>query len=79
MSRPLFASADKTYRPPRGFPRVRAFFRRNRALFVITLLALIVRLVWNLAFHNPLDFAYSDMGGYLGRANEMLDRPEPSL
>lgn len=54
---------------------LRAFFRRHRALFVVTLLALLVRLVWNLAFHNPVDFAYSDMGGYLGRANEMLDRP----
>jgi hypothetical protein len=54
---------------------IRAFFRQHKTLFVVTILALVVRLVWNLRFHNPVDFAYSDMGGYLGRANEMLDRP----
>jgi hypothetical protein len=54
---------------------VRATLRRHKTLLVVTLLALVVRLVWNLAFHNPVDFAYSDMGGYLGRANQMIDRP----
>jgi hypothetical protein len=54
---------------------VRAFLRRHRALLWVTVLALVVRLVWNLRFHNPLDFNYSDMGGYLTRADEMLTRP----
>lgn len=54
---------------------IRAFFRRHRGLFLVTLLALVVRLVWNLGVHNPVDFAYSDMGGYLARADEMITRP----
>jgi len=42
------------------------------------LAALAVRLVWNLAIHNPVSFAYSDMGGYLDRANSILaDRWKP--
>jgi hypothetical protein len=34
-----------------------------------------VRLWWNLDKHRPIDFAYSDMGGYLDRGNIMIDRP----
>ena len=48
----------------------------------MTLLALAVRLVWNLWIHRPVDYGYSDMAGYLDRANVMLDkpwRPQPYL
>lgn len=51
---------------------MKALFFRHRGLLYVTLAALVVRLVWNLAIHNPLDHAYSDMGGYLARADEML-------
>lgn len=50
-------------------------FQKHRGLLLVTLLALAVRLVWNLKIHPPLEFAYSDMAGYLDRANIVLDRP----
>lgn len=59
----------------RATVRASAFLARHRALILVTLAALVVRLVWNLAIHNPVDHAYSDMGGYLARADEMLTRP----
>ena len=34
-----------------------------------------MRLGWNLAVHRPLDFAFSDMKGYLDRADLLLDDP----
>ncbi len=55
--------------------RLKPWLARNRGILVVTLLALAVRLVWNLVIHPPLDFAYSDMGGYLERANVMLTQP----
>lgn len=55
------------------FLALRALLWRSRGLLFVTLAALAVRLVWNLAFHNPVKFAYSDMGGYLDRANLILD------
>lgn len=57
------------------FLSLRGALRRRRTLLIVTLLAFVVRLVWNLAVHNPLDFAYSDMGGYLGRGDQMITRP----
>jgi hypothetical protein len=59
-------------RPP-IFLALRALLQRSRGLIWVTLAALAVRLVWNLKFHNPVNFAYSDMGGYLDRANTILD------
>jgi hypothetical protein len=49
---------------------------KDRDLVVIMLAALVVRLVWNLAVHRPLDFAYADMGGYLERAQTSIDFPD---
>jgi hypothetical protein len=31
------------------------------------------RFVWVLALHQPFDYVYSDMAGYLGRAQELVD------
>jgi Dolichyl-phosphate-mannose-protein mannosyltransferase len=59
----------------RFFFRLGARLRPHWGLVFVTLLALAVRLVWDLEIHRPLDFAFSDMGGYLDRANEMIDRP----
>lgn len=42
---------------------------------MVFLLALVVRLVWNLWVHPLLDYSFSDMAGYLERANDMLDKP----
>lgn len=55
--------------------RLRDWLARHAGLVVITALALAVRLCWNLGVHPPLDYPRSDMGMYLGRANEMLDKP----
>jgi hypothetical protein len=52
-----------------------ALARRHRDLCVVTLLALAVRLVWNLALHPPLEYVFSDMGGYLERAQTSIDFP----
>jgi hypothetical protein len=66
----------------RFFFRLGARLRPHRGLLFVTILALAVRLVWDLVVHRPLDFAYSEMGGYLDRANEMIDHrwvPAPYL
>lgn len=53
--------------------------KKHRDLIVIVLAALAVRLVWNLWVHPPLAYAYSDMGGYLERAQTSIDRPDEHL
>jgi hypothetical protein len=68
---------------PTGEPtraaRVRAWFEadRKRRYWVVVLFvaALIVRLHWNLRVHPLQDFLYSDMKGYWGRADALLDHP----
>jgi hypothetical protein len=54
---------------------VAALVERHFEVLLFTLAALLVRLVWNLLVHKPLDFAYSDMGGYLERAQTSIDHP----
>ncbi|APR85808.1 Hypothetical protein A7982_11157 [Minicystis rosea] len=54
-------------------PRIRELVVKHRDLLVVTLAALVVRLVWNLVIHRPLDYAFSDMGGYLERAQTSID------
>ncbi|MFT3774228.1 MAG: glycosyltransferase family 39 protein [Minicystis sp.] len=58
-----------------SFSTIRGHLRRHRGLLLVTILALVVRLVWNLWIHNPANYAYSDMGGYISRADEMITRP----
>ncbi|MDI3286070.1 hypothetical protein [Polyangium sp. 15x6] len=53
-----------TIRPPR-----RPF------LVAVTLLALALRLVWNLVVHPPAEHIYSDMAGYFERSTALLDAP----
>lgn len=62
MARPILFSLGK-------------FWRRRRGLVLVTLATLAVRLWWNLRVHRPLDFNFSDMNGYLERANFFLDQP----
>ena len=38
----------------------RAYLSKHRELLVVTLLALVVRLIWNLWVHPPLDYVFSD-------------------
>ena len=45
---------------------------RERWLLVIFATALLVRLHWNLEVHPPGDYVYSDMNGYVTRADRML-------
>ncbi|MEP7123435.1 MAG: glycosyltransferase family 39 protein [Byssovorax sp.] len=55
--------------------RLRDWLARHAGLVAVTLLALAIRLIWNLTVHPPLDYRRSDMGMYLGRAAQMLDAP----
>jgi hypothetical protein len=55
--------------------RLKPWIARHRALVMVTLLSLAVRLFWNLRIHPPMDFAYSDMGGYVDRANAIWSEP----
>ena len=48
---------------------------RHRLLLAVTLLALAARLTWNLWVHPPSDYVYSDMAGYVARADRMLVAP----
>jgi hypothetical protein len=49
--------------------------KRRWWVLVLFVAALLVRLRWNLSVH-PLDqFIYSDMKGYIGRADALLDSP----
>ena len=51
----------------------------QRWFFAIFLAALAVRLEWNLVEHPPGDYIYSDMNGYVQRADRLLANPtEPS-
>jgi Dolichyl-phosphate-mannose-protein mannosyltransferase len=58
-----------------SFSSLGTWLWKRRDVLLFTLAALAVRLVWNLRIHPPTDFAYSDMGGYLDRANQMIDKP----
>jgi hypothetical protein len=60
---------------PRAERQLSSILRRHRDLLLVTLAALAVRLGWNLAVHRPLDYAFSDMGGYLERAQTSIDFP----
>jgi hypothetical protein len=57
-------------------PTKRGWAARHRDLLIVTLAALAVRLVWNLSVHRPMDFVFSDMGGYLERARTSIDFPD---
>lgn len=56
---------------------LRKLAARHRDLLVITLAALVVRLVWNLVLHKPMEYAFSDMRGYLDRAEASLSERSP--
>ncbi|MDI1476845.1 glycosyltransferase family 39 protein [Polyangium sp. y55x31] len=48
---------------------------RRPFLAAVTLLALALRLVWNLVVHPPSEHVYSDMAGYFERSTALLDAP----
>jgi 4-amino-4-deoxy-L-arabinose transferase-like glycosyltransferase len=58
---------------------LRGLLVKHRELVVVTLAALAVRLAWNLWIHRPLDYVFSDMGGYLERAQTRLDHPDEHI
>lgn len=45
----------------------------ERWVIVLVLVALVIRLHWNLVVHPPGDFVYSDMRGYMSRADGMFE------
>jgi hypothetical protein len=53
--------------------RLGAWLSHERWPIVIFLAALVVRLHWTLVVHPPGDYIYSDMNGYVQRADRMLD------
>jgi hypothetical protein len=50
-----------------------AWFEDNAVLFVFVAAALAIRLHWNLEVHPPGDYIYSDMNGYVRRAEGIFD------
>lgn len=52
-----------------------SWVRQNRGHLAVFAAALVIRLIYNLAFHPPLEFATSDMVGYLTRADRVFDVP----
>jgi hypothetical protein len=74
------ADLDTESKQPDGFKtRALAWLAADRKrrywVLVLFIAALLVRLHWNLRVH-PLDgFLYSDMKGYWGRADALLDNP----
>lgn len=66
--------------PPAARPRVARlgtnllrWIVRERWLLSIFVAALVVRLHWNLVVHPLGDYVYSDMNGYVSRADRMLE------
>ncbi|WP_437485220.1 glycosyltransferase family 39 protein [Sorangium sp. So ce1014] len=55
--------------------RVLRWAGRHSLLLAVTALALAVRLVWNLWIHPPGEYVFSDMGGYVARANRLVEDP----
>jgi hypothetical protein len=53
----------------------RTWLRKNWWLICILLATFAVRMHWNLSAHPIGEFMYSDMNGYNGRANQILDDP----
>ena len=49
------------------------WFEDNAVLIVFVLVALAIRLHWNLEVHPPGDYIYSDMNGYVRRADGIYD------
>lgn len=49
--------------------------RAHRWPLALFCFALIIRLHWNLVVHPPLDYNYSDMHGYVQRADQLLADP----
>jgi hypothetical protein len=49
--------------------------KRRWWVLVLFIAALLVRLRWNLSVHPIDQFVYSDMNGYLSRADRLLDSP----
>ena len=64
---------------PSFFARVIEWLAADRMrrywVLVLFVAALIVRLLWNLKIHPLGSFLYSDMKGYWGRADLILDKP----
>lgn len=54
-------------------PTLRERLWPHRELIALTVAALVIRLVWNLFIHRPMDWATSDMGGYVERAKTSID------
>jgi hypothetical protein len=54
---------------------VLAWLWRHRWPIGVTLIALGLRLWWNLKLHPPEDHVFSDMGGYVRRAQRLVDSP----
>lgn len=54
---------------------LRDWLYRYRWPLALWVLALVIRLHWNLEVHLPGDFNYSDMNGYVARADQLLDDP----
>jgi hypothetical protein len=57
--------------------RTRRWLLVHRDTLVITATALLVRLVYNLILHPPMNDLWADMNGYVGRARQVFDATPP--
>ncbi len=76
-SPPNLGNARERSPPNLGNARERSpTLRRYGDPIAVTLVALAVRLWWNLSVHPLLQYAYADMGGYLERARTSIVSPD---
>jgi 4-amino-4-deoxy-L-arabinose transferase-like glycosyltransferase len=66
------AGVDRLERAPKPGPGASAH-RWDRLALASILLGAVVRAVWGLVIHPPLDFVYSDMAAYVERAQRLAE------
>lgn len=65
-----YAGAHRLWRVPRFIPRGTAY-RWERVALASILVGAVIRVVWGLLIHPPVDFIYSDMALYVARAERL--------
>lgn len=65
------AGADRLWRALEKFIPGGIACRWDRVALASILVGAVIRVVWGLVIHPPVDFVYSDMGGYVERAQRL--------
>ena len=64
------AGADGLWRAPKSIPGTTAYWW-DRVAVASILVGAVIRVIWGLVIHPPFDFVYSDIGGYVERAQRL--------